>query len=114
MGFPRINTIARSDTDTAGASVTTHASPGPDRRWRLRKVLASYAATPAQQGSVTITGVYEGDDTPVTVVFNFVGSLDLDFGEAGLQCQQGTALTVTQTAGAAAVVSNLTTIAFAE
>jgi hypothetical protein len=114
VSFPRQNTITRVDSDVAGASVTTHATPGTNRRWRLRKVLASYAATPAQGGSVTITGVYEGDDTPVTIVVDFVGRLDLDFGEPGLQCLPNTPLVVTQSAGAAAVVSNLTTVAFPE
>lgn len=113
MSYPRQNTIAKTDVKTALASTTSHPAM-TDRRWRLRKILASYAATPAQNGTVTITGVSEGDDTPVTVVYDFAGRVDLDFGEAGLQCQPGTALTVTVTAGAAGVVSNLSTIAFPE
>ena len=110
MAFPRQNTITKVAAGNITAAVTTYAAIN-DRRWRLRKVLASYAGATGA-GSVTITGVSEGDDTPVVVVHEFVGRLDLDFSEAGLQCQPGTALVVTLAAGAG--VSNLTTVAFPE
>ena len=121
--FARTNTIAKSDQDTNAASTTTHAKIGTQdnaRRWRLRKVLASYNNA-AQAGTVTITGIAgaaaDGSGagtTAVTIVRDFVGSCDLNFGEAGLQGLPWTDLIVTVSAGAAAVVSNLTTIASPE
>lgn len=114
MSYATAHRVVKTDQDTAGASTTTHGAIAAGgafvdaRRWRLQKILASYG-TSTQGGTVTITGLDGG-----TMVVDFVGRLDLDFGAAGLRSLPGVAIVVTQSAGAAAVVSNLTSIAFAE
>lgn len=117
MGYPRTNTKTLVDTDVATASSTTLPSPGAERRWRIRKILAGYT-TNTQAGTVTITNVAGGADnnTPTTVVFPFTGDTGaaLDFGEAGLQCVAAGQPVVTLSAGAGGVTGHLTTIAFAE
>lgn len=107
-------TIVRVDQKTAAVATTTHASAGTDRRWRVRKVLASYG-TSTQGGTVTIPNVDAGNGNVVTITRDFTGSeTTLDFGEDGLRLIPNTPLVVNLTAGAAAVVGNLTTIAFPE
>lgn len=110
----RRNQITKVDVDTAAASTTTHpdcsTANGNDRRWRLRKILASYE-TATQTGTVSVTCA------GVTVsIFAFTGNAGqaLDFGEDGWQMPTPGDVVVTLSAGAAAVVSHLTTIAFAE
>lgn len=116
MSFAPITTNTKVDQDTNAASTTTHAGL-TDRRWRLRKVLASYS-TATQVGTVTIAGIAGGPDgnTPTTITRDIVGDDKgaLDFGEVGIRGCSNTPLVVTMSAGAAAVVSNLTTIAFPE
>lgn len=107
------STIVKVDQKTALAASTSHGALS-DRRWRVRKILASYGVN-TQAGTVTIPNVQGESGAAVTITRDFTGDAkDLDFGEDGLRLIPNVALVVNLTAGAAGVVGNLTTIAFPE
>lgn len=106
----KIQTHFPAAATTATVSI---ASPGPDRRTRLRAVFASYSAAPTG-GRLTVTADPTNGDTDIVLLDIDVaagGPVPVPLPIDGLQCPSAANLIVTLASGAGAIVGKLTTVA---
>lgn len=98
---PRTNQTIKTNQAAAG-SATSVVLPaiGIDRRWRLRKLSATYGL--GATGALTITTGTQAGGTPVVLWIADGGAFDIDFPD-GLQCGPGDDVTI----ALAAVASNV-------
>lgn len=114
MSFPRVNqkTLHAAEVATDAAIILPGSVATADRRWRIRKILASYSLD-TQAGTLVVTF-----NAQVLLEHDLVGAADLDFGPDGWQMPgpagEGVDLLVTLAAGADTIAGHLTTIAFSE
>lgn len=100
----RINTKTAKDSQTNAIATATVVAPGPDFRWRILKVSASYTGT----GVEGVLQIKSGTTVLWELGVNADSGVIEDFLVAGgLQCGANEAATATLSAGGASVVGRV-------